>query len=62
MAKKALVVLCLDLQHLLVGRQTRHDCRHLLVRVYPEAPLLGDAGELDILGVEFLLHDLLERL
>lgn len=34
---------------------------HLLVRVDAEALVLGDAGQLHVLGVKLLLHDLLER-
>ena len=33
---------------------------HLLVGVDAEALVLGDAGQLHVLGVELLLHDLLE--
>jgi hypothetical protein len=33
---------------------------HLLVGVDAEALVLGDAGQLYVLGVELLLHDLLE--
>lgn len=33
---------------------------HLLVGVDAEALVLGDAGQLDVLGVELLFHDLLE--
>ena len=46
----------------LVRGQPGNDGSHLLVGVYPEALLLGDAGQLDVLGVELLLHDLLQRL
>ncbi len=47
---------------LLVCRQPSHHGSHLVVGVYPEALLLGDAGELDILRVQLLFHDLLQRL
>jgi hypothetical protein len=33
---------------------------HLLVSVDAEALVLGDAGQLHVLGIELLLHDLLE--
>lgn len=46
----------------LVGRQPLDNGSHLLVRVYSETAVPGDAGELDVLGVELLLHDLLEGL
>ena len=46
----------------LVRGQALHDLGHLLVRVYPETLVLGDARQLHVLRVELLLHDLLERL
>lgn len=35
---------------------------HLLIVVDTETLLLGDTGQLDILGIKLLLHDLLQRL
>lgn len=46
----------------LVGGQPRNNSGHFLVCVYPEALVLGDARQLHVLGIELLLHDLLERL
>ena len=46
----------------LVRRQPLHHGGHLLVGVYSKAAGLGHAGQLHVLGVELLLHDLLERL
>jgi hypothetical protein len=42
--------------------QPAHDLGHGLLAVDAEALVLGDAGELHVLGVELLLHDLLEGL
>jgi hypothetical protein len=46
----------------LVRRESSHHVGHLVVCVYPESPLLGDARQLHVLGVKFLLHDLLKCL
>lgn len=35
---------------------------HLLIVVDTETLLFGDTGQLDILGIKLLLHDLLQRL
>lgn len=35
---------------------------HLLIVVDTETLLLGDTGQLDILGIKLLFHDLLQRL
>lgn len=46
----------------LVCRQTLHHSGHLLVGVYPEAPLFGHTCELHVLGIQLLLHNLLQGL
>lgn len=46
----------------LVGWQSLHDRSHLLVCVYSEALLLGYAGQLHVLGIQLLLHHLLQCL
>lgn len=51
----------LSLHIMLVALQPADDVLHLLVRVDAEALVLGDACQLHVLCVEFLLHDLLER-
>lgn len=45
-----------------VGWQPLDHGSHLLVCVYSETAVLGDAGQLHVLGVKLLLHDLFERL
>lgn len=40
--------------------ETLNHGSHLLVRVYPEAAILGHACQLHVLGVKFFLHDLLQ--
>ena len=45
-----------------VGWQSLDNGGHLFVCVYPEALVLGHAGQLHVLVVELLLHHLLERL
>lgn len=42
--------------------QLPHHAGHLLLAVYPEALLLGHARQLYVLGIQLLLHDLLQRL
>jgi hypothetical protein len=44
----------------LVALELAHALLHLLVSVDAEALVLGDAGQLHVLGIELLLHDLLE--
>ena len=44
----------------LVALKLTNALLHLLVGVDAEALILGDAGQLHVLGVELLLHDLLE--
>lgn len=46
----------------LIRRQPPHHLCHLPVSVDPEPLLLGHARQLHILGVQLLLHDLLQRL
>lgn len=46
----------------LVRRQPLDDSSHLLVGVYPEALVLCHARQLHILGIQLLLHNLLQRL
>ena len=46
----------------LVGGELLDDRGHLLVRVYSEPLFFRHARQLHILGVELLLHDLLQRL
>ena len=43
-----------------VGGQPLDDLGHLLICVYSETLLLGDTGQLDVLCIKLLLHDLLE--
>ena len=45
-----------------IRRQPRHHIGHLLVAVDAEALVARHAGQLHVLGVELLLHDLLQRL
>lgn len=40
--------------------QSSNNFGHLLILVNPEAPILGDAGKLNILGIQLLFHNLLE--
>lgn len=46
---------------MLIALQPADDVLHLLIRVDAEALVLGDACELHVLRVQFLLHDLLQR-
>jgi hypothetical protein len=46
----------------LVRRQPFDDSSHLLVGVYPETLVLCHARQLHILGIQLLLHNLLQRL
>lgn len=45
----------------LIALQPANNICHLAVFVYPEALVFCDACQLDVLRVELLLHDLLER-
>jgi hypothetical protein len=46
----------------LVRRQPSHDLGHLRIRVDPEALVLGYARQLYVLAIQFLFHDLFQRL
>jgi hypothetical protein len=46
----------------LVRWQSSNHLLHLGISVNPEALVLGDACQLDVLAVQLLLHDLLQRL
>ena len=46
----------------LVSRQSPNNLFHLLVRVDSETLLLGYTGQLHVLAVQLLLHNLLQRL
>ena len=46
---------------ILVALELADALLHLLVRIDAEALVLGDAGQLHVLGVKLLLHNLLER-
>lgn len=46
----------------MIPTELRNRPTHLLVIVNAEAFVLGHAGQLDVLGVQFLLHDLLQSL
>jgi hypothetical protein len=48
--------------HLLVCGQPSNYLLHLLISVDPEALVLSYACQLDVLAVQLLLHDLLQRL
>ena len=45
-----------------IRRQPSHDLSHLLIPIDAKTLVPRDAGQLDVLGVELLLHDLLQRL
>lgn len=45
-----------------IRRQPPHHLRHLPVPIDPEPFLFGHARQLHVLGVQLLLHDLLQRL
>jgi hypothetical protein len=47
---------------LLVCGQPSNNLLHLLIGVDPEALVLGNARELNVLAVQLLLHDLLQCL
>lgn len=51
---------CRSAHACLVALELTDALLHLLVGVDAEALVLGDAGQLHVLGVELLLHDLLE--
>jgi hypothetical protein len=51
---------CRSTRACLVALELTDALLHLLVGVDAEALVLGDAGKLYVLGVELLLHDLLE--
>ena len=51
---------CRSTHACLVALELTDALLHLLVGVDAEALVLGDAGQLHVLGVELLLHDLLE--
>lgn len=51
-----------DLDLGLVGLESAHDRSHLVIAIYPESLVLGDAGQLHVLGVQLLLHNLLQCL
>lgn len=51
-----------DSTFMLITSQRGHNSPHVLVAIDLEALFFGDAGQLDILLIELLLHDLFQRL
>ena len=60
LSQRAVYNTCRSTHACLVALKLTNALLHLLVGVDAEALILGDAGQLHVLGVELLLHDLLE--